>query len=184
MTAGAAAGKAAVRARVGAWRRRLAPLEIEAWSQAICAHLLDWGPLARAHSVLGFAALRREPQIAELLARLADRGQRIWLPQVSGNAIEIVAPAGGQSLPPEALDAVLVPGLAFDGNGCRLGRGGGHYDRLLARVRAGCLRIGVCFGGQVVDAVPVDPWDQAVDVVVTEGGVLEGAGGHGPAARR
>ncbi len=86
-------------------------------------------------------------------------------------------PGGAWSEPPilvEDLDAVLVPGLAFDLNGRRLGRGGGHYDRFLVRLRPDCLRVGVCFEGQIVDTVPADPWDQPVDAVVTEAGVREG----------
>lgn len=66
---------------------------------------------------------------------------------------------------PEALDLVVVPGVAFTRDGARLGRGRGYYDRYLALpgVRAFC--VGVCFAHQLVDALPVEPHDRAMDVV-------------------
>lgn len=175
-----AVAKAAVRARVGAWRRGLRPEEIAEWSGALAAHLLSWEPLTQARHVLGYIALAREPQTTELLAALAARGHVVWLPMVSGERLEVGAPGAGSRADPAALDAVLVPGLAFDHGGHRLGRGGGHYDRFLASVRPDCLRIGMCFAGQVLDAVPLDPWDQPVDVIMTERGLVEGAPGREP----
>ncbi len=175
-----AAAKAAVRTSVGAWRRGLRPEQIGDWSQALAGHLLGWDPLRRARHVMGYVALRREPQTAKLLAAMAARGQVVWLPVVSGERLEVRALGDARRAEPADLDAVLVPGLAFDGAGHRLGRGGGHYDRLLAGVRADCLRVGLCFAGQLLDAVPLDPWDESVDWIATERGLVEGAPGRGP----
>ena len=63
-----------------------------------------------------------------------------------------------------AIDLVIVPGLAFDASGHRLGRGGGYYDRLLSRM--GAYRIGLCFPGQLVADVPCEPHDVVMDEVV------------------
>ena len=180
MSTGAAAQKAAARARTATWRNGLRTDAMAAWSREIRDHLLAWPPLASAHDVLGYSALRREPQTAELLAGLAARGQGVWLPVVIADILEVAAVEGGARMGPERLDAVLVPGMAFDRAGHRLGRGGGHYDRFLGRLRPDCLRIGVCFGGQVLDSIPLDPWDEAMDVIVTERGIVEGAGRGGP----
>ena len=68
----------------------------------------------------------------------------------------------------ESVDIVLVPGLAFDAQGARLGRGGGYYDRILAELGDRPLRVGVAFDFQVVSRVPVDLHDARVDAVVTE----------------
>jgi 5-formyltetrahydrofolate cyclo-ligase len=65
-----------------------------------------------------------------------------------------------------------VPGVLFARNGARLGRGGGHYDRLLARAAPGALRIGICYADRLRDALPVDPHDAFVDIIVTELEVL------------
>jgi 5-formyltetrahydrofolate cyclo-ligase len=177
--AGPGAEKARLRAAVQAWRRALTPEQVARWSEEIAGHALAWEPLARARVVLAYAALAREPQTAGLIRALADRGALVALPRVVGPALE-AWPLGGSAepLPAAALDAVLVPGLAFDAAGRRLGRGGGHYDRLLPRLRPDCLRVGLSFEGQLLAGVPVEIHDQAVGAVVTEAGVRE-VGRHG-----
>jgi 5-formyltetrahydrofolate cyclo-ligase len=69
--------------------------------------------------------------------------------------------------------AVLVPGIAFDGRGARLGRGGGYYDRFLERTKnIDVLKIGVCWSIQIVPSVPTDPHDVHVDCICHEDGVV------------
>lgn len=75
-------------------------------------------------------------------------------------------------LRPEQVDLVVVPGLAFDAHGGRLGYGKGYYDGLLARVRGDVVAVGLCFEGQVVPAVPVAPHDMPMNFIVTEERVL------------
>lgn len=72
------------------------------------------------------------------------------------------------AISPSEIDAVLVPGLAFDRTGLRLGRGGGFYDRLLSTSGIRAVKVGVAFGVQVVKAVPADARDVRVDWVLTE----------------
>ncbi len=71
-------------------------------------------------------------------------------------------------VPCEQLDVILTPGLAFDRDGMRLGRGRGHYDRLLGLTEMHARRIGVCWEFQHVDAVPAEPHDVPMHAVVTE----------------
>jgi len=66
---------------------------------------------------------------------------------------------------PRTLDLILVPGVAFDRAGCRIGRGGGFYDRLLPLYRA--VRVGICFEFQCVEDIPVEPHDCSVDRVIS-----------------
>ncbi len=68
--------------------------------------------------------------------------------------------------PPDDICAVLVPGLAFSPKGERLGRGAGFYDRFLHR-HPGALRIGVAFQEQITDSIPVDTWDEKIDIILT-----------------
>jgi 5-formyltetrahydrofolate cyclo-ligase len=98
---------------------------------------------------------------------LADLTTSSWHPKIRehGNPAARV-------VPPEEIDVILVPGLAFTRLGQRLGRGGGYYDRYLASLPAKTLKIGVCFGFQIVDALPTESHDQAVAAVVTEAGFL------------
>lgn len=77
-------------------------------------------------------------------------------------------PAICPSLGVEAVDAALIPGLAWDRAGARLGRGGGFYDRLLAEPEWRGLSCGVFFSAQELPMVPAEPWDKLLDGVVTE----------------
>lgn len=68
---------------------------------------------------------------------------------------------------PLDIDLILVPGLAFDRHGNRLGQGGGYYDRYLPSLRKDCLVVGIAFDEQIVDEVPCGPNDCKVDYIVT-----------------
>ncbi|HBX44160.1 MAG TPA: 5-formyltetrahydrofolate cyclo-ligase [Deltaproteobacteria bacterium] len=78
---------------------------------------------------------------------------------------------GGEGIR-EGFDLVVVPGLAFDAAGWRLGRGHGYYDRFLRGLGGTSLAVGLAFSWQMVPEVPVDAWDVPVDAVVTEEGVV------------
>lgn len=80
--------------------------------------------------------------------------------------------AGARALDPASLDLVLVPGMAFDIAGNRLGRGGGFYDRFLVGLDPSRTRfVGVCWSGRVVASVPVGPMDVRVHMLLTEHGL-------------
>jgi 5-formyltetrahydrofolate cyclo-ligase len=81
--------------------------------------------------------------------------------------------ASGAVIPVHEIDLLLVPGLAFDRSGARLGRGGGFYDRLLAQVRPDVTSIGVTQAARLIDTVPVHDHDRRVDMVVTEDGLID-----------
>ena len=188
--AGAAAEKARLREGLLRWRRGLRPEDIRRWSRVVAAHLLAWPGAAGVGVVAAYAALPREPQTAELIRSWRRRGVHVALPAIVGAHLEFWAPPSPSAGPeaalvpvaPASVDLILVPGLGFDLAGRRLGRGGGHYDRFLPRLRADCRRVGLCFAGQVLPAVPVEPWDESVDALVTEGGVWEGVRRRGGSA--
>lgn len=71
---------------------------------------------------------------------------------------------------PEQIAAILVPGIGFSPDGHRLGRGAGFYDRFL-RNHPEALRIGIAFEEQMTEKIPVDPWDEKVDVILTDRGL-------------
>lgn len=73
-----------------------------------------------------------------------------------------------KEIDPQALDLILLPGVAFDANGGRLGNGRGYYDRLLAEIIPGCQVIGVGFECQIFEEIPMDRFDRYLDVVITE----------------
>ena len=82
-------------------------------------------------------------------------------------------PAPGPDAPELTPDLVVVPLLAFDGAGARLGQGGGYYDRTLAALRAAgpVVALGLAYAGQEVARLPVEAHDQRLDAVLTEAGL-------------
>jgi len=81
------------------------------------------------------------------------------------NSFRIMEPQQGKIINPIEIDFAIIPGIAFDGNGNRLGRGKGYYDRLLNQIKG--LKVGVCFRFQLFDSVPVVITDIPVNVVIT-----------------
>jgi 5-formyltetrahydrofolate cyclo-ligase len=148
-------------------------------SSALCQRLADWNMLRRARIVLAYIAFRNEldlatlydlvPSIRWIVPRVAGK-RLICHPYDPGRLIRhrfgMLEPAS--DLPvvaPADIDLVLVPGVAFDRQGGRVGFGGGFYDRFLPTTPA--LRVGVTSDRCLADALPVDAHDQRVDWVVT-----------------
>ncbi|MFF2226405.1 5-formyltetrahydrofolate cyclo-ligase [Streptomyces globisporus] len=148
--------------------------------------------LADARTVAAYVSVGREPGTRALLEALRGRGVRVLLPVLlADNDLDWAVyegpahllPAGrgllepdGPRLGPDAVlaaDAVLLPGLAVDGAGMRLGRGGGSYDRVLARLTAAGAHpslVVLLYENEVVARVPMEPHDHPVDAVVTPAG--------------
>ena len=136
--------------------------------------------------VSGFMPLNSEISPLTLMRKLSDMGARLALPVVVSRGLPLLmrAYAFGDALvngvwgirvpPPEAPevapDVLLVPLLAFDRNGNRLGYGAGYYDMTIAALRAKkrVVAIGVAFAAQEVDEVPTTPRDVRLDLVLTE----------------
>jgi 5-formyltetrahydrofolate cyclo-ligase len=155
-------------------------------SRDVAARLAALPAWERAGTIALHAALGAEVGTDEIARRAAAAGKRIAWPRLAagGRAMEFAAcgaaelvpgpsralepPASAPALPPEAIDLAVVPGVAFDDRGGRLGRGRGHYDATLALLRPGAARVGIAFDVQVVPAVPGEPHDVALDAVVTE----------------
>ena len=174
--------KTALRALVRERLRSLSRAALPQLSAELCSVLRAQGIWRTASSVLLFAPLDGEPDISPLLEEAA--AGRLLLPRFNvengtyeacsfRNRAELVAGAFGV-LEPAAdcpvvslnqLDLVLVPGLAFDLAGRRLGRGKGFYDRLLAEVRG--HKCGVAFDAQIVSEVPEEPHDVRVNSILT-----------------
>lgn len=83
----------------------------------------------------------------------------------AGEGFGIGEPTGPLFSDLEAIDLIVVPGVAFDAAGHRLGRGKGYYDRILARTPS-ARTVGICFPFQVVAEVPTEPWDITIDFII------------------
>ena len=177
--------KATLRARVLAELSRI-PVEFQVTGSArACALLVQQPVWARARSVLLFAPIQGEPDIWPLLALALAGGKVVALPaflsetghymarRVLDPNLDIQPGKFGireaqvhcAEVALNQLDFVLVPGVAFDLRGCRLGRGRGFYDRMLAAVTG--TTCGVAFDQQIVSDVPVEPHDKHLDCILT-----------------
>jgi len=154
------------------------------------AALLPRGRLIRPRVVGGYHPQGGELDPGPLLARFAAAGAAIALPVAIERASPLAwrAACGPGSFTPDAFgipapptsaaslmpDLIIVPVLAFDRRGGRLGQGAGCYDRSIARLRAaGALTVvGLAYAGQEVDATPVEAHDQALDAILTEKGYI------------
>jgi 5-formyltetrahydrofolate cyclo-ligase len=195
-------GKRALRGELLAARAALTSEAVAAAGQSLAARALELPELVGADTVAAYVSVGREPGTRALLDALRERGVRVLLPVLLPDndldwgvyeGAERLARAGrgllepdGPRLGPEAVcgaGAVLLPGLAVDGRGLRLGRGGGSYDRVLARLAAAGVRpalVVLLYGDEVVGRVPAEAHDRAVDAVVTPEGVRRfGGGGTG-----
>ena len=154
-------------------------------SAKLCANLREQRFFQEAGSILFFAPLPEEPDLWPLLNETLATKKMVALPcfdadsqkyltrRVTDIHVEILSgrfgirePAAScVAIPLEELDLVLVPGVAFDANGHRLGRGKGFYDRLLENFTG--KKIGTAFDEQMVEAVPVEKNDVRMDLIVT-----------------
>ena len=171
-------------------RSALSPEEQAGVSAAVGSRLAQIAALERSLVVGGYRAIRGEVDLDAALTRLHDAGAMVTVPRVSGVRLDFLPwsptsetvagsfgidePINGEPLPFTQHDVVLVPLVAFDETGQRLGQGGGFYDRAIAAAGASRpLLIGVAHAFQQVRSVPIEAWDMPLDAVVTEDCVHE-----------
>ena len=136
-----------------------------------------------ANTVALYSALGPEADASSVLPLLLQRDVVVVFPRVVGELLEFAPASSLADLHPgymgvmepkstaidaSVLDVIVVPGVGFDREGGRLGQGGGHYDRTLARLGSKAFRVGFCFSCQVVDKVPREDHDELLDALVTE----------------
>jgi 5-formyltetrahydrofolate cyclo-ligase len=177
--------KAALRKEIRAALQKISPAARNAASAQICARLKGESFWQNAASVLFFAPLPDEPDVWPLLEETITGAKIAALPRFDPADQTYVAcrlqnprgeiaigqfgirepKAGCVEIPLSRLDLILVPGVAFDASGRRLGRGRGYYDRLLAETTG--LKCGVTFDEQIVDVVPAGAHDQQMNFILT-----------------
>ena len=151
--------------------------------QFSCEVLLHHPRSATSHTVLAYSALPDEVPTQALIDQLAEQGKMVLLPRVISNtdmelrrytglqdlqegAFGIMEPCGELFTDYGQIDVAVIPGMAFDAEGRRLGRGRGYYDRFLSRVPF-IYKIGLCFGFQLVEEVPTDENDIRMDLIIS-----------------
>lgn len=140
-------------------------------------------PSARIHLFLSFGS---EVATGKILEDLWSRGHPVVVPVVRMDPPRLVLapmasgapmgegpfgipePRGFEPVPPDSVAVYLLPGVAFDRGGRRLGYGKGYYDTLLSRIPTGSLKVGIAFSEQIVPRVPVNRLDVFMDVIITD----------------
>ena len=163
----------------------------EAKSLAISRRLFRTSLYRKAKRLLCYAAIGGEAQTRGILERALSDGKEVFVPVVTDRARRHMVVAqvkdlerdlahrghygiphplrlSSREIPLSTLDLVILPGVAFDRKGGRLGRGGGYFDRFLARVPVRVPRVGLAFRFQVVAALPREAHDQPVSKVITD----------------
>lgn len=184
-----ARAKEALRGRMRGIRRLLPPDACAARSRALCERVLALPELQDARVVVGYVAVRKEADPAAVLAALRAEGRVIGLVRVldeqrlallrceDGAALVeneqglLEPPADAPAIAPEDIDVILVPALAADAQGQRIGSGRGYYDRLLPSLPR-AFKIALVYDFQLLAETPALPHDAPVDCVVSDERVL------------
>lgn len=175
--------KGAIRSRMKQARGQAGPEQRREWEQRMTARLVGLEALKKCQSVYSYLSFGSEFDTSPLLALLMRQGVRIAVPKVVGRDMNfyyiegqqdlapgymgIMEPRAGCSLAADRNAPVLVPGLAFDRMGNRIGYGGGYYDRFLA-AEPEHNRIAPAYGFQVAAQLPAEAFDIRVHRIITE----------------
>ncbi|MDE3000562.1 MAG: 5-formyltetrahydrofolate cyclo-ligase [Gemmatimonadota bacterium] len=180
--------KKQIRNAVGKRRSELSLGEVRARSRRIIARLTGQEVYRRAGCVASYVSISNEVDTHTLIDLALNSGKRVAAPvlvpnrtlihreirglaELKPSRFGLLEPSDedGAVVPPDAFDIVLVPGLAFDCSGNRVGFGAGYYDRFLSMALA--IKIGLAYDFQLFDRLPTGPRDIPMDLVVTESGV-------------
>ncbi|MDE5714044.1 MAG: 5-formyltetrahydrofolate cyclo-ligase [Muribaculaceae bacterium] len=173
-----------IRRKVKSLRVMLSDMEKRAAAEEVFARLEKTAAFIMSDKILMYHSLPDELSTHAFLDKWSDR-KHFYLPRVNGVNLEILPydqsrlelgsfhieePVGEDVVEPSEIEMIVVPAVAYDRKGNRLGRGKGFYDRLLKTTKA--AKIGVGYEFQLVDEVPVEPHDQGVDIVITQNSTI------------
>ena len=180
--------KEELRAGMRARRKAMTQRQQNDAARAVLVHLEGFAPFLQARCVMAYVAVRGELSLDPVIELILRSRKTLALPcceapgvmtarridalsALESGAYGLLEPGKGCAVvEPEEIDLILVPGTAFDTQGCRLGQGGGYYDRFLSRTRA--LRVGVCHEFALIGDVPVQAHDVNMHHILTPGGMI------------
>lgn len=166
--------------------------EIKDKSQSIMNSLLNLDAYKNAQRIMTFVSMEKEVDTHPLIQQIISHNKSVVVPitvnktkelllsdlfslselEIGDYDIEIPKTEFTRLVDPKTVDLILVPGLAFAKDGHRVGYGGGYYDRFLEKIDKSVPKIGIAFDLQIVDKVPVEPFDIGVDLIITEKRIL------------
>lgn len=172
--------KREIREKIKQMRRMLTEAEKESAAEEVFSTLEKTGAFLMANHILMYHSLPDELSTHAFLKKWGNR-KHFYLPRVNGvnldilpydesrlelGAFHIEEPSGDNTVDESEIELIIVPAVAYDRKGNRLGRGKGFYDRLLSTTQA--VKIGVGYEFQLIDEIPVEPHDVPMDMVITQ----------------
>ena len=172
-------------------RRDLSSVQVTAWSEKITEHFCSWPIYRNCETVMVFLAMPDEVQTDQIIRDALSRGKQVCAPllgekygEMSAAGItsldDLIIGKYGLKMPdpdksklvlPASINMVIVPALAFDREGNRLGLGAGYYDRFLPEAINSVL-VGMTWGCQLTDRIPNEKHDVKMQYLVTESGLI------------
>lgn len=170
-------------------RSQLSLEEIKEKSQTIADKLFNLNQYEKSNFIFSFISFKDEVNTHEIIKKSINIGKRIGVPitvpktkelkvselmdfdkELDLSFYDILAPKDEyiRIVPPKLIDLVLVPGVAFDRRGYRVGYGGGYYDRFFSNINRNVIKIGLCYEMQIISEVPRDSYDIPIDFILTE----------------
>ncbi|WP_456369776.1 5-formyltetrahydrofolate cyclo-ligase [Thermodesulfatator atlanticus] len=183
--------KKTLRKKILAKRNALSKERRKEFSEKIKNYLLKSPYYLKSQKILFYASFGSEVETFEMIKEALAQGKEVYLPktyvsqkklrlfrvnslkELKKGAYGILEPEEEkQEISPEELDLIILPGVAFDKKGGRLGYGGGFYDRLLEQAPQ-AIKVALGFGCQLCDELPLEAHDVPADVIITEEGLHE-----------
>ena len=174
--------KQILRSQIRTAKRQHSQAQLAAFSKNLCDKILNMTIYQSAHTLLLYSPLTDETDVSPIINDAYENGKTVLLPKVVDDDLElhiykgvdtwergafgILEPKGEVFLDYDQVEVAIVPGMAFDMAGHRLGRGKGYYDRLLPRLTQ-AHKIGVCFPFQYLDEIPCEAHDVVMDEVIS-----------------
>lgn len=185
--------KSALRKTFLAARNSYTPKERKTLGNAICRRLASTREFKEARIILFYFPVRSEPDCLQAVKKAFALGKKVLFPRVEGEKLaameaksfgEVLAfqpgtlgipEPRGEKTPARQIDLAVLPGIAFDEHGRRLGYGGGFYDRFLKKLKKSAVRVGLCFEKTLASDLPEEKGDEKVDCIISERRVIRKA---------
>jgi 5-formyltetrahydrofolate cyclo-ligase len=175
--------KRILRAGTLALRRELSLQQVTSQSLVLQQRFLELPEFLRANVLGLYAPIHREVETAAVAAAALARGKSLLYPAVEGSELQFRQVGGldeltpgrfgipepaGEAWEPQDADLIVVPGVAFDRSGRRIGYGKGYYDKVLHRLEGSGRLVGFCYDFQLFEEIVGEPHDVTMDLIVTE----------------
>ena len=173
--------KTALRQHIRTLKRQMVDAEIEQKSQQLCAKLLDTDLYRNARSIYGYMSYNQEVRTLDLLEQALRDGKRVAIPKCYGSEMRFIwmddlsqtlksrcgipEPIHDSLIADDPTALVLLPGMAFDAAGHRVGYGGGYYDKFLS-AESNHPTVALCYDFQLLEQLPTDDFDIPADLVL------------------